>query len=185
MDPARPSFPAGCRPSQHGFSLVELIVTISLAAILAAVGVPMYRESVGNARLTGQANELVAAINLARSQSITLNQPVLFCRAASEAATTCAGSPGDWTFWLIRTNGGAVVRRGAVQTHGGAVDVTSNFTNDQVSFSSDGLARTNNVLMNGQALTLCSVHSTSNNRRVVTLGRGSRVSTTRTSGACT
>jgi type IV fimbrial biogenesis protein FimT len=166
-----------------GFTLVELMVTVSLAAILMAIGVPMLRNSIANNRLSGQTNEIISAMTLARSQAITMNQPVSFCRANSETATACAGSAGNWQFWLIRTGTGAVVRRGALLAS--SLVVTSTLTNDEVVFASDGLARTNNVLVTGGPhINVCSSHSASENQRQVTLGAGSRISTAKSSGAC-
>jgi type IV fimbrial biogenesis protein FimT len=174
--------PVGGRASA-GFTLVELLVTVSLAAILMAIGVPMLRDSIANNRLTAQTNELIAAITLARSQAITMNQGMTFCRANSETATACSGSAGDWQFWLIRSAAGAVVRRGALVA--GSLEVTSTLTNDQVVFASDGLARTNNALVTGGPhINVCSHHSATENNRQVTLGAGSRISTAKSSGAC-
>jgi type IV fimbrial biogenesis protein FimT len=169
---------------QAGFNLIELMVTVSLAAILMAIGVPMFRNSVANNRLTSQTNDMVGALTLARSQAITLNQRVTFCRTASEAATACSGSAGDWQFWLVRTGAGTVVRRGALVV--ASLDVNSALTNDQIEFASDGLARSGGVLLTsgGPHITVCSSHSTTDNWRQITLGAGSRISTAKASGAC-
>lgn len=172
----------GAGRASAGFSLVELMITIFLGSILLAIGIPMLRDIMANNRLSSQTNDMVSAITLARSQAITLNQPVTFCRSSSEAATTCSGSTGNWQFWLVSSAAGAV-RRGALL--GTGLVLTSTLTNDQVVFSSDGLARTNNVLITGgQQITVCSGHSTSNNKRQITLGAGSRISTAKASGAC-
>jgi type IV fimbrial biogenesis protein FimT len=175
--------PAAAR-GQAGFSLVELMVTVSLAAVLMAIGIPMFRDSIANNRLISQTNDMVGALTLARSRAITLNQRVTFCRADSEATTACSGSAGDWQFWLVRTATGSVDRRGALVV--GSLDVTSALTNDQIEFASDGLARSGGVLVTGGGphITVCSSHSTTDNRRQVTLGAGSRISTAKASGAC-
>jgi type IV fimbrial biogenesis protein FimT len=166
-----------------GFSLVELMITVSLAAILMAIAVPMLRDSIANNRLTAQTNEIIAAMGLARSQAITMNQRTTFCRATSEASTTCAGSAGNWEFWIVRTTSGAIVRRGILLAT--SLTLTSTFTSDEVAFASDGLARSNNVLVTGGPhVTVCSSHSTTDNMRQVTLGAGSRVSTAKASGGC-
>jgi type IV fimbrial biogenesis protein FimT len=174
----------GRRASEAGFTLVELLVTISLASLLMAIGIPMFRETIASNRLTGEANDLVAAITMARSQAITANQRVVFCRADSDAAVTCSGTAGNWEFWLITNAAGTVIRRGDVPGHGGAIEVSSTLINDQVTFASDGLARTNNVLVAGEQIVVCSNHSAINNQRQITLGAGSRVSTARVSGGC-
>ena len=68
-----------------GFSLIELLATVTLAAILMAIAVPMVRATLANNRLSAQTNDMIAAITLARSQAITLNQTVTFCRTASDS----------------------------------------------------------------------------------------------------
>lgn len=173
----------GATRASAGFSLIELMITIFLASILMAIGIPMLRDMLANNRLSSQTNDMVSAITLARSQAITLNQPVTFCRASSETATACSGSTGNWQFWLILTTSGNVVRRGALL--GTGLVLTSTLTNDQVAFASDGLARTNNALITGSTqITICSGHRTTDNKRQITLGAGSRISTAKASGAC-
>ncbi|MCA1805453.1 MAG: GspH/FimT family pseudopilin [Xanthomonadaceae bacterium] len=53
-----------------GFTLIELMVTISIAAILLAIGVPSFQAIIENNRLATQSNELITAVNLARSEAI-------------------------------------------------------------------------------------------------------------------
>jgi type IV fimbrial biogenesis protein FimT len=172
------------RSPGDGFTLVELMVTLSVAAVLMAIGVPMFRETIARNRLTEQANDLVAAITIARSQAITANQRVSFCRADSDADATCSGTAGAWEFWLINNAAGTVLRRGAIPTYGGVIEVTSTLIDDEMTFASDGLARTNDVLVAGEQLIVCSNHGTTDNQRVITLGAGSRVSTNPVSGVC-
>ena len=44
---------------EKGFTLLELMVTVSIAAILLAVGVPSYITFIDNNRVTSQANDLL------------------------------------------------------------------------------------------------------------------------------
>ena len=54
----------------RGFTLIELMVTISIAAILLAIGVPSFQAIIENNRLATQSNELITAVSLARSEAI-------------------------------------------------------------------------------------------------------------------
>ncbi len=54
----------------RGFTLVELLVTISIAAILLALAIPSFTETIANNRLSSNANELVTALNFARSEAV-------------------------------------------------------------------------------------------------------------------
>jgi len=172
------------RARAAGFTLIELMVTISVAATLLAIGVPMFRDTIARSRLTEQSNDLVGAITLARSQAITANQSVSFCRANSAAAVACSAVDAPWQFWIVRNSAGTVIRRGTISTHGGAIVVSSTLANHRVTFASDGLARTNGALVAGEQIVVCSNHSTTDNQRQITLGAGSRVSTDRASGGC-
>ena len=59
-----------------GFTLVELLVVITLLAILATVGIPNFGPTVANGRATATANDLLGALQLARSEAVRLNEPV-------------------------------------------------------------------------------------------------------------
>jgi type IV fimbrial biogenesis protein FimT len=53
-----------------GFTLIELIVTVSIAAILLSMAIPSFIGTIASNRLTTNDNELVTALNIARSEAI-------------------------------------------------------------------------------------------------------------------
>lgn len=68
----------GTAHSRHGrrtsgFTLIELMVTISIAAVLLAVGVPSFVAFQRNSELTGAANSLLSAINAVRGEAMKEN----------------------------------------------------------------------------------------------------------------
>jgi type IV fimbrial biogenesis protein FimT len=67
--------------TQHtsGFTFIELIITLSVIAILAAWGFPEYREFRNNQVMTQSLNRLSAVITFARSQSIIRSEQVVVC----------------------------------------------------------------------------------------------------------
>lgn len=90
------------RPGR-GFTLIELMITIAIAGILLAIGVPSMRDMIHQNRLTGHVNEFVAANLLARSEAIKRGSQVTLCRSANaESSNTCSTGAGNWSSgWLV------------------------------------------------------------------------------------
>jgi type IV fimbrial biogenesis protein FimT len=167
------------------------MTTVSVAGVLLAIAIPAFTNFVASSRLADQTNELIGAINMGRSEAIRRNRNVTFCRTATSAGTTCAGS-GNWQFWMLRTTGtgGSVLRRGVLDTGGGSLTVTSTLTSDQMVFGADGLSRTNGNLVNAtdtdvHFFRVCSSSLSTENSRVLTLGASSRITVTRETEECT
>jgi type IV fimbrial biogenesis protein FimT len=57
-------------PPKQGFSIVELMVIVSIAGVLLAIGVPSFMTMIQNHKLTVATNALFSAVNLARSEAI-------------------------------------------------------------------------------------------------------------------
>lgn len=73
-----------------GFTLIELMMTLAIAAIVLTLGIPSFQETMRSNRLTTQANDLVTAINLARAEAVKRRSTVSVCASADQA--TCAGA---------------------------------------------------------------------------------------------
>ncbi len=75
---------------------------ITILGLLVGVGVPAFSDIIRNNRTAAQANELITALNVARSEATKLGMPVGIC-AADASHESCAGTDtADWKFgWLI------------------------------------------------------------------------------------
>lgn len=83
----------------RGFSLIELMVTVGVVAILAAIATPNLRAVIANNRLRAQTEELIASLQMARSEAVRRNARIDVCRTTN--GTTCAGAVGAWNNWLV------------------------------------------------------------------------------------
>ncbi|MGH8494522.1 MAG: GspH/FimT family pseudopilin [Gammaproteobacteria bacterium] len=82
---------------ESGFSLLELLVTVALAAILLGIGVPSFLDTFRNNRMAAASNDLLAAVHLARSEAVKRRAPVTVCTSADPLAPACtAGSLNGW-----------------------------------------------------------------------------------------
>lgn len=89
----------------RGFTLIELLVTLAVAVILLTVAVPNYQMFVANSRMASQANEIVGALSLARSEAVKRGAQVSVC--ASSNGSSCTGG---WAQGLIVRDASGVIR---------------------------------------------------------------------------
>ena len=68
------------KAKQPGFTLIEMMLAISVLAVLLAVGVPNFRDFVRNSRMTSAANDVLSDFNLARSEAVKRRVPVTLCK---------------------------------------------------------------------------------------------------------
>jgi type IV fimbrial biogenesis protein FimT len=81
--------------NNQGFTLLELMVTVAIAAILVTMAVPTFRDTIRNNRLVTTNNMLLASLNLARSEAIKRNMPVTV-RKVDNNSFTNLGAGADW-----------------------------------------------------------------------------------------
>ncbi|MDH3468559.1 MAG: GspH/FimT family pseudopilin [Gammaproteobacteria bacterium] len=93
------------RGNQTGFTLIELIITLVVGAILMAVAVPSFKEFLRQSQLTTQTNDFLAAINVARSESVKRSSSITVCASADNSAPTptCDGAAWD-DGWIVFTD---------------------------------------------------------------------------------
>jgi type IV fimbrial biogenesis protein FimT len=97
----------------RGFTLIELIVAITILAILVGLAVPSFNEAALGSKLSGFANDIVGSTQLARSEAIKRNAPITVCAVASADPdeTDCATAGGWQVGWIVKTAANAVIQR--------------------------------------------------------------------------
>ena len=132
---------------QRGLTLIELLVTMAIAAILLTIAVPSFIDFITSSTASGYANDLLADLNLARSEAIARGVRVTLCHSNDKAS--CSGTWSDGWIVFANTNtagtqntvdaGDQVLRVHAAvnAVSGWALNANSNFANF-VAFQPDG-----------------------------------------------
>lgn len=95
-----------------GITLVEVIISLTIIAILSTIAVPSIQNILLNSRLSSNSMELSNAIFLARSEAIKRSRSVAVCESAN--GTSCTGShnwKNGWLVW-VDTNGDEILAVG-------------------------------------------------------------------------
>ena len=84
-----------------GFTLMELMIVLALAAVILAIGAPNFNEFRRNNRLTGVGNDLLGAVQTARNEAIKRQVPVAVCASANPGDDDAECSDADFTGWIV------------------------------------------------------------------------------------
>ena len=175
---------------QSGFTLIELMVTIAVAAILLAVASPSFQEAINSNRLSTAANEMMAGLQAARMEAVRTNQRVALCLSSAPQAATPTCNASGATGWVVFRD---VNHNGAPDASTDVVRVGSNHNQVQMlgspafgstlTFRSDGLSYDNssNPIKGTVQFCVPSAHP-AQNLRLVKIAGGSRVSIVKSTG---
>ena len=129
---------------QRGFTLVELMITLAILAIIVSATAPSFTRMIEDNRVTTQANTLLSSITLARFEAIK--------RGANVTITPNTGGYGNG--WCVHTGAtcaaGMILENAAlthVATSGGNSDgdLTSAITYDSFGVNTAAATRTINL----------------------------------------
>lgn len=84
----------------RGFTLLELMATIALAAVLFGLAIPSLGNWIRDSRLTRFSNDFVTASHLARTEAIKRRVPVTICAIDPNDPSSCAAN-GQFRGWIV------------------------------------------------------------------------------------
>lgn len=85
-----------------GFTLLELLVALAVAAILLVMAVPAFTSLVLDARLTSAVNRVVHGMHVARHEALKSGSDVVLCRSVSRRQ--CVNAGGWQTGFIVFVN---------------------------------------------------------------------------------
>jgi type IV fimbrial biogenesis protein FimT len=180
---------------QRGFTLIELMVTVAVLAIVLVIAVPSFETTVNANRLMSAANEMVNALQTTRMEAIRRNEHAGMCLSANAGSPTptCASSNiNGWITFVDADRDGGYSSGDTLlmtTTVPPSVQVLSSpALAGVVVFHTDGRARDgDDALLDGVIAMCIPTEHPGDNVHHVDIGAGSRISATPESGggACT
>lgn len=164
---------------RRGFTLVELLIVLAVGSILLAIAVPGYGFLMNTSRLAAVTNDLVSALQLARSEAIKHGARVTVCKTSNPmAAQAFCDNTANWhEGWLVFSDDGV---RGVIDSGdtllrvqgrlSGGANITSSSPYHYVSYRPSGMSQGSNGLANG-TISVCLEGS----RRDIIISRAGRI----------
>jgi type IV fimbrial biogenesis protein FimT len=146
-----------CKRDASGFTMTELIITMSIVAILLAIGIPSFKYVTVSNRISTEVNSLLGDMQFARSEAIKQGSWVTVC--SSTNLSTCNGNNGlgdDWqSGWIVfldpndnqtPINAQSIIRaQPAFSSTDTFEPAAANGDFTAITFNREGYAATNNV----------------------------------------
>lgn len=126
--------------SSAGFTLVELLIAMTVLTILLALAAPSFRTLIMNNRVLAQTDALASSLNYARNAALTQNVTVRACPYSAANSTTCGT---NWqNGWIIVTQPATGTPTLLQAYNTGTNDPVLSATTTNVTFDTRGLAIT-------------------------------------------
>jgi len=88
--------------THQGFSLIELVVAMTVVVLTTTVGIPSLKHMNNSSRLTSKANEFVSSLQLARSETLKRNVKVTMCKSSDGETCQKDNNNIDWSDgWIV------------------------------------------------------------------------------------
>lgn len=93
----------------NGFTFIELLIALTVAAIMLSIAIPNYNTLMMNKRITTQANSFLSSVALARSEALKRVDRVTVCKSSDgQICTTTGGWEQGWIVFVDSNSSGTV-----------------------------------------------------------------------------
>lgn len=158
---------------QRGFTIIELMTTVALLAVMVVIGVPAFTSTINSNEVVANSNSFLSALKLARTEATKRRQNIIVCASANQ--TDCASN--NWSDgWIVFEDTDSDSTFDAGETIIDTYDLPTGFAvtrasagPDQIQFAATGLSDSTLA----QTFTVCK--SNSNRGRVFTVDRSGLV----------
>ncbi|WP_458069224.1 GspH/FimT family pseudopilin [Rhodanobacter sp. BL-MT-08] len=183
---------AGTARFVRGFTLTELMVTLTVLVILVAIAIPSFSRLILSNRLTTTANDMVGAINSARMEAVKRNAATQFCGSSTALNTTdtlgtACGTQTGAVYLLLTGTSPATATTVLAPVSGltGSIQVSSAGA-AALRFNGSGLAQApgTSTLFNTTVADICTSSMSINNHVTIKMTAGSILQTSTSSGTC-
>lgn len=98
--------------NQNGFTLYELMITVTIIGVILMIGIPNFSEFTRNSRMSATANDLHSSFLLARSEAARAKANITICASANSMAGAAAACGGvfDQGWIIFQDTDGDIVR---------------------------------------------------------------------------
>ncbi|MEQ6437386.1 GspH/FimT family pseudopilin [Comamonas sp. w2-DMI] len=98
---------SSARRHMRGLTLIELLVTIAVLAVLMGLAAPSMARFIGQWRVSNAVNALTGSLRLARTEAIARGRVVVICSVPSNSSTSCKSNTGTDAYasgWIVFAN---------------------------------------------------------------------------------
>ncbi|MEE9354028.1 MAG: GspH/FimT family pseudopilin [Methylococcaceae bacterium] len=93
-----------------GFSLIELLVTVSMLGIILGMAIPSFRSMISDNQMSTQSNDFLSDINFARSEAVKRGESVSLCKSSDSTTCSTSASIGWEAGWVIKNSSGNILK---------------------------------------------------------------------------